>query len=51
MYLFGGIIYALMIAVLAGDYARKEIRLNKPQFLADGLLVTGADDTCNHVAT
>jgi len=35
MHLFGGVIYTLMIAVLAGDYARKEIRLNKPRFLAD----------------
>lgn len=51
MYLFGGVVYALMIVVLAGDYARKDIRLNEPRFLADGLLVTGADDTRNHVAT
>ena len=51
MYLFGGVIYALIIAVLTGDYARKEIRLNEPRFLVDGLLVTGADDTRNHVAT
>ena len=51
MYLFGGVIYALIITVLTGDYARKEIRLNEPRFLADGLLVTGADDTRNHVAT
>ena len=49
--LFGGVIYLLMTAVLAGDYAREEIRIDEPQFFADGLLVRGADETGNHVAT
>ena len=40
-----------MIAVLAGYYARKEIRLNEPQLFAYGLLVAGADETRDHVAT
>lgn len=49
--IFYYVIYVLITVVHAADYPRKDIRLNKPRFLTDGLLVSGEDDRCNQVST
>ena len=43
--------YALIACVRSADYTGTNITFNSPRFLPDGLLVTGGQDTRNHIAT